>query len=813
MTNAIGPDVSFYQDDNTTPAGIDFAKMKEKADFVIIRAGQNEWIDPDFPTNWAAAKKAGLARGSYWFYDSRVEPKRQAELWRDALGDDQGELPLCADFEESYGGAYQGWRRWYAFLEYLKEVMPEKEIIIYTAYYYWRDNAPNATSEASSLAYFHQYPLWIANYGVSAPNVPAPWGKDEWMLWQYTEHGAGAAFGVESAGIDLNYFNGTPEEFRARFNLSGVTPPATSRAYKVNLSLREGPGADYPAVAALAHGEVVEKLEESSDGSWLKIRRESGQPGWISTTFLEPQESTPPDSEPLELWGKVLPAALNVREGVGNLFNIVGTLVQDQIVRILSYSDDQSWVEILDEDTGTGVQGWCDARYFTYHKIKPEPTETPPPEPEPNKWYRVNVYALNVRQGPGTQYEVAGKVLQNDVVEKIEVDETEKWLKIRDLNGLVGWVYASYLVETDAPENPPPAPDPEPDPDPVPDPDPEPDPAPDPVGDPQNQYLGRFQVTAYALNLRAGASTSYEVVGRLTKGDVIEAIDTSVDGSWRQVIKGDVVGWCSAQYLVRHPIPIAINQKYFNGSVRYIREIYQTPRKMIVHVFVVDTHYEKMKFLVTPPKHNSDAAPLCAQTTSEFLEGQALQIAINGDGYTHVDPLSVPGLSCPNERDLLNPNSFAASRGKIYSQQWDKRPIMYINANNEVTFNAPKGSIYNAISGDRMLVEKGNIPAGLDNSVLQPRTAIGVNENGRWMLLIVVDGRQPGYSEGCTLTELAGMLIKYGGVHNAINLDGGGSSVMVIEQNGKAEILSSPIEGGIAGHERLVANHFGIEIK
>ncbi len=797
MAKVIGPDVSFYQDDNTTPAGIDFIKMKTQADFVIIRVGQNEWIDSDFHTNWAAAKKAGLPRGSYWFYDSRVEPKRQAELWRDALGDDLGELPLCVDLEEEYGGQYGDWRKWYAFIEYLKEFMPEKEIIIYTAYYYWVEHGPDASTQASSLEYFHQYPLWIANYDVAEPRVPAPWGKDEWLLWQYTVHGDGALFGVESGNLDLNYFNGTLEEFRARFNISSTTDPIASTKYKVNLNLRKDPNDAAEVVATLAHDEIVEKLGENADGSWLKFQRESGELGWLSKTFLEQQESEVPDPEPLTLWGQVLPASLNVREGASSLFSVVGTLAQDQVVRVLAYNEDKSWVEILDEDNADGIQGWCDVRYLTLSETKPEPDV----EPE-TQWYLVNVYALNVRQGPSTQYEVVGKFLQDDVIEQLDVDEGGKWFKVRSQEGLVGWVYASYLLATEAPENP----DPEPDP-------PTPDPDPDPADDPQNVYLGRFQVTAYALNLREGASTSNAVVGRLVKGDVIDAIDTTEDGSWRKIQMGDLEGWCSAQYLVRYPLPTEVNQKYFRGAVRYIREVYETPRKMIVNVFVVDTKTEKMKFLVTPPSNNSDAAPMCARTTSEFLEEHGVQFAVNGDGYTHVDPDSVPGLSCPDGRDLLNPNSYAASRGTVYSQRWDQRPIMYINANNEITFNSPKGAVYNAISGDRVLVEKGKIPAGLDNSVLQPRTAVGVNQNGRWMLLIVVDGRQPGYSEGCTLTELAEMLIKYGGVYNAINLDGGGSSAMVMEKDGKAEILNSPIEGGIAGRERLVANHFGIEVK
>jgi hypothetical protein len=58
----------------------------------------------------------------------------------------------------------------------------------------------------------------------------------------------------------------------------------------------------------------------------------------------------------------------------------------------------------------------------------------------------------------------------------------------------------------------------------------------------------------------------------------------------------------------------------------------------------------------------------------------------------------------------------------------------------------------------------------------QPRTAVGVTADGK-MLLVVVDGRQPGYSVGMTLQELANLMQSLG-AQNAINLDGGGSSTM-----------------------------------
>ena len=93
MRQIIGPDVSFYQDDPGTPQEINFVRMNQTTDFVIIRAGQNLWVDSDFKNNWRRAKEAGLPRGSYWFYDSRADPRQQAELWFNLLNGDLGELP------------------------------------------------------------------------------------------------------------------------------------------------------------------------------------------------------------------------------------------------------------------------------------------------------------------------------------------------------------------------------------------------------------------------------------------------------------------------------------------------------------------------------------------------------------------------------------------------------------------------------------------------------------------------------------------------------------------------------------------------
>lgn len=70
---------------------------------------------------------------------------------------------------------------------------------------------------------------------------------------------------------------------------------------------------------------------------------------------------------------------------------------------------------------------------------------------------------------------------------------------------------------------------------------------------------------------------------------------------------------------------------------------------------------------------------------------------------------------------------------------------------------------------------------------IQPRSAIGQTKNGE-VLLLIVDGRSPGYSIGCTVGELAEIMQRYG-AYQAINLDGGSSSIMYY--NGRSITRSS----------------------
>lgn len=110
----------------------------------------------------------------------------------------------------------------------------------------------------------------------------------------------------------------------------------------------------------------------------------------------------------------------------------------------------------------------------------------------------------------------------------------------------------------------------------------------------------------------------------------------------------------------------------------------------------------------------------------------------------------------------------------------------------------------NVLSAGPRLVKNGAVYVNVDEEKFPndirngraPRSAVGVTQYGDYILAIV-DGRQA-HSKGCTLTEWATILLKDFGAVNAINLDGGGSTELVV----KGDIVNSPSDG----KERPVGN-------
>lgn len=280
------------------------------------------------------------------------------------------------------------------------------------------------------------------------------------------------------------------------------------------------------------------------------------------------------------------------------------------------------------------------------------------------------------------------------------------------------------------------------------------------------------------------------------------------------------VGWF---YLRPQPTPVT-DQVLFPG-VTYTREVTRDPRPLIAHIVTIDLNTAGLRFLVTPPDEIADASnnrvadppyDYVARTVQEYVAEFDLQLAINGDFF---QPWRDHGPQdyYPHTGEPVRVNGLTISEGELVTSGYGRHyHTLYLTEDNQATFTRPNAPIDNAISGNTMVVVDGvyntRLPAYEYRLPRHPRTAVALDASGDTLLLFIVDGRQPNYSDGVTLPELAEIILRHGG-HSALNLDGGGSAALVVQQpDGALETLNTPIHNRIPHRQRPVANHLGIAI-
>jgi hypothetical protein len=119
---------------------------------------------------------------------------------------------------------------------------------------------------------------------------------------------------------------------------------------------------------------------------------------------------------------------------------------------------------------------------------------------------------------------------------------------------------------------------------------------------------------------------------------------------------------------------------------------------------------------------------------------------------------------------------------------------------------AVRRGITDGVSGRPLIVDRARISDELhqfeNRNTREPRTAVGVSEDGKKVILVTVDGRRA-TSHGGTLYEVAELLIELG-AYRGLNLDGGGSTTMYVASEGG--VVNRPSRGW----EREVVNHIGV---
>lgn len=260
-----------------------------------------------------------------------------------------------------------------------------------------------------------------------------------------------------------------------------------------------------------------------------------------------------------------------------------------------------------------------------------------------------------------------------------------------------------------------------------------------------------------------------------------------------------------ALWIRYRPHPAAADDTLHPG-IAYRRFARTEPRPLVVHVATIELETPGLELVPTPA---GSGGCLPARTTSAFLQEQRVQLAVNTQFFYSCSG-GAPDLDALESGQLLHPVGEYTVAGEVVAPQPWLGNVLYVGPDGAVGFEPPT-RIHHAISGRHRLVEAGRATAA-DDGLLAPRVAVGLDAERQRLVLVVVDGRQRGYSEGVTLPELSALLVELG-VHDALELDGGGSATLVTEgEDGRPQLLSSPIHQRIPGRERPVANHLGVRV-
>ncbi|MBE7712761.1 MAG: phosphodiester glycosidase family protein [Cyanobacteria bacterium SIG26] len=250
---------------------------------------------------------------------------------------------------------------------------------------------------------------------------------------------------------------------------------------------------------------------------------------------------------------------------------------------------------------------------------------------------------------------------------------------------------------------------------------------------------------------------------------------------------------------------LMINKKLYTGPIYdrvalgIFKDSYDVGRVQLDAKIVGNNHEIKIdninqprilsSYILAYTKDWGEVAPASPQY------GVQLQIVGNKILAASANPLSIP----ENGYVIVGPKS---KLEKLFGAKF-----VYV----EISTNPKWENVEHIISGGPYLVKDGQIFIDTTAQKLQsiggrnPRTAIGYTKDND-LIMVTADGRE-GSSIGLTLKELADLMMELGCI-NAINLDGGASTVMYV--NG--QIVNKPQHtGGIALSNALVVSKKNLE--
>ena len=279
---------------------------------------------------------------------------------------------------------------------------------------------------------------------------------------------------------------------------------------------------------------------------------------------------------------------------------------------------------------------------------------------------------------------------------------------------------------------------------------------------------------------------------------------------------------------VPFPAPVTVEPKAsVAGTVLELRT-YTQPRPLRIWRLAVDLQDPDLAQTVSKPapvgKRMTVAgkelpAETLSQTTLDFAQTEQLDIAINASPFAPVvklsgQPLDIIGLHL-RDHLMVSP---ALNNLACWTLSADHRLRFFQGIPSTTSINQSLlglGGFGMALADGRVMERAGKADP------LHPRTALGLMKKasgaGQSMVWLVVDGRQPGISEGLTMSEL-GQLGMQLGLSDLLNLDGGGSTTLVTRhglpedaEKMRPKVRNRPVGlGNIPGTLRPNGNNWGL---
>ena len=228
------------------------------------------------------------------------------------------------------------------------------------------------------------------------------------------------------------------------------------------------------------------------------------------------------------------------------------------------------------------------------------------------------------------------------------------------------------------------------------------------------------------------------------------------------------------------------------SGVTYVQSLYLDRLGLPVRTFALLVDLKKASFVVGTPDDGYEALDrrqhVMGQMRAALDHGRRVIAAVNGDFFDMFGNFSPSG-PCVKDGRLVWAGD--GSRPFLGLTQ-DGRPFI--------------GELSPHISGQMKLAQAiGGMPLilkdGMPHELLagepfgdmrHPRTAVGLRRDGL-LILLVADGRIPDHSNGASLGDLA-LLLKEMGAYDAMNLDGGGSSILILNQDGDLTSMNRPAD-------------------